>query len=106
MDAPLNEEEEYTFSDTLESKDNPPDDDLVTESLSQEIESTLSSLLTEKEASIIRSFYGLGKESSKTLQEIAKNNNLSKERTRQIKQQAIKKLKSNKHCKNLKTYLG
>src|SRR6056297_1834185 len=40
MDAPLNEEEEYTFSDTVKSKDNPPDEDLITESLSQEIEST------------------------------------------------------------------
>lgn len=106
LDAPLNEEEEYTLSDNIESKENPPDDDLLTESLSREIESAISSILTEKEVSIIKSFYGLGNESSKTMQEIAETNNLSKERTRQIKQQAIKKLKSNKHCKKLKAYLG
>ncbi len=107
MDAPLNDdEEEYTLSDNIASEENPPDDSLISESLSREIESTISSLLTKKEASIIRSFFGLGNESSKTLEEIAKNHNLSNERTRQIKQQAIKKLKSNKHCKKLKAYLG
>ena len=106
MDAPLNEEEEYTLSDNIASEESPPDDSLVSESLSREIESTISSLLTKKEASIIRSFFGLGNESSKTLEEIAKSHNLSNERTRQIKQQAIKKLKSNKHCKKLKAYLG
>ena len=106
MDTPLNEEEEYTLSDNIESEDNPPDDDLVTESLSQEIETAISSFLTEKEASIIRSFYGLGNESPLSMQEIAENHKLSKERTRQIKQQAIKKLKSNKHCRKLKAYLG
>jgi len=107
MDAPLNDDdEEYTLSDNIASEENPPDDSLISESLSREIESTISSLLTKKEASIIRSFFGLGNESSKTLEEIAKNHNLSNERTRQIKQQAIKKLKSNKHCKKLKAYLG
>ncbi len=106
MDAPLNEEEEYTFSDTMKSRENPPDDNLVSESLSQEIESAISSLLTEKEASIIRSFYGLGDESTISMQEIAEKNNLSKERTRQIKVEALKKLKKNEKCKKLKAYLG
>jgi RNA polymerase primary sigma factor len=106
MDAPLNEEDEYSFSDTVKSEDNPPDDDLVTESLSQEIESTLSTLLTDKEASILRSFYGLGNKSPVSMQEIADSHKLSKERTRQIKQQAINKLKGNKHCRKLKAYLG
>ncbi len=106
MDAPLNEEEEYTLSDNIESEENPPDDNLVTESLSQEIESAISSLLTEKEASILRSFYGLGDESIISMQEIAEKNNLSKERTRQIKVEALKKLKKNEKCKKLKAYLG
>jgi len=106
MDAPLDEEEAYTLSDNIESEENPPDDNLVSESLHQEIESTLSSVLTEKEANILRSFYGLGNKSPVSMQEIADSHKLSKERTRQIKQRAINKLKKNKHCKKLKAYLG
>jgi RNA polymerase primary sigma factor len=106
MDAPLNGEAEDNLYDVMENTDYPPDKNLLHESLHQEIENTLITLLTDKEAMVIRSYYGLGNKPSSTLREIAKANNLSKERTRQIKDKAIKKLKRDKKCNLLKSYLG
>jgi len=106
MDAPLNEEGEDNLYAVMENTEYPPDDNLLHESLNQEIENTLITLLTEKEAMVIRSYFGLGNKPASTLKEIAKANNLSKERTRQIKDKAIKKLKRDKKCNLLKAYLG
>ncbi|MGM0532656.1 MAG: sigma-70 family RNA polymerase sigma factor [Bacteroidota bacterium] len=106
IDAPLDEEEENTMSDTMKSGDYPPDERLINESLNQDIEGILSSLLTEKEEKIIRLYFGLGVESNFSLKEVAKRSNLTTERVRQIKAKAIKKLKNNNESKRLKAYLG
>ncbi len=105
MDAPLNEDEEYTMSETMESSEAQPEDQLIKESLNQEINRTLSSLLTEKEATIVRLYYGLGNQRACCMHEIARRNNLSMERTRQIKEQALQKIKRNKKSGRLKGYL-
>lgn len=106
MDAPLNEEDEDSMYDVMENNDNPPpDDNLMHESLYKEIERTLSSL-TEREATIIKLYYGLGNKHPFTLEEIGEKINLTRERVRQIKEKAIKRLKHTTRNKILKSYLG
>jgi len=106
MDAPLNEEEEDSMYDIMESNENPsPDEKLINESLNREIERALSSL-TEREAKIIRLYYGLGNKHPFTLEEIGEKINLTRERVRQIKEKAIKRLKHTTRNKILKSYLG
>jgi len=106
MDAPLNEEEEDSMYDIMESDENPPPDEkLINESLNREIERALSSL-TEREAKIIRLYYGLGNKHPFTLEEIGEKINLTRERVRQIKEKAIKRLKHTTRNKILKSYLG
>jgi len=106
MDAPLNEEDEDSMYDIMESNENPPpDENLINESLNREIERALSSL-TEREAKIIRLYYGLGNKHPFTLEEIGEKINLTRERVRQIKEKAIKRLKHTTRNKILKSYLG
>ncbi len=106
MDAPLNDEEQDDMYDLIESKENPPpDESLMNESLYREIERALSSL-TEREANIIRLYYGLGNKHPYTLEEIGEKINLTRERVRQIKEKAIKRLKHTTRNKILKSYLG
>lgn len=106
MDAPLTVEEDGSMYDVLTNKDAPsPDKGLITDSLRKEIERTLSTL-THREANIIRLYYGLNGKQAHTLEEIGEEFNLTRERVRQIKEKAIKRLKNATRCKNLKTYLG
>ncbi|MBN2610955.1 MAG: sigma-70 family RNA polymerase sigma factor [Bacteroidales bacterium] len=106
MDAPLIQDEEVTMYDLILSKDSPsPDKALLTESLRKEIERVLSTL-TYREANILRLYFGLNGKHQHTLEEIGEEFNLTRERVRQIKEKAIKRLKSATRCKNLKTYLG
>ncbi len=106
MDAPLNEEEEDSMYEIMESEENPaPDDNLMNESLYHEIERALSSL-TERESKIIRLYYGLNNKHPYTLEEIGEKINLTRERVRQIKEKAIKRLKHTTRNKILKSYLG
>ena len=106
MDAPLNEEEEDSMYEVMESSENPtPDQLLLNESLNREIERALSSL-TEREAKIIRLYYGLNNKHPFTLEEIGEKINLTRERVRQIKEKAIKRLKHATRNKILKSYLG
>jgi len=106
MDAPLNEADEDSMYEVMESDDNPPpDDNLMHESLNREIERALSSL-TEREATIIKLYYGLANKHPFTLEEIGEKINLTRERVRQIKEKAIKKLKHTTRNKILKSYLG
>ncbi len=106
MDAPMLQDEEGTLYDVLLSKDTPsPDKGLLTESLRKEIERALSTL-TYREANIIRLYFGLNGKHQHTLEEIGLEFNLTRERVRQIKEKAIKRLKNATRCKNLKTYLG
>lgn len=106
MDAPLTPGEEGSMYDVMLSLDSPsPDKGLITESLRKEIERALSTL-TYREASIIRLYFGLNGKHPHTLEEIGEAFNLTRERVRQIKEKAIKRLKHTTRSKILKTYLG
>jgi RNA polymerase primary sigma factor len=106
MDAPLAQGEESNMYDVLANQDMPsPDKELLNESLRREIERALSTL-TYREANIIRLYFGLNGKHPHTLEEIGEEFNLTRERVRQIKEKAIKRLKHTSRSKMLKTYLG
>ncbi len=106
MDAPLVSEEENTLYDVLLSSDSSsPDANLLDESLQREISRSLSTL-SPREADIIKLYYGLGGEPPYSLEEIGKLFSLTRERVRQIKEKAIKRLKFTSKNKILRTYLG
>ncbi|MDR3626577.1 MAG: RNA polymerase sigma factor RpoD/SigA, partial [Ignavibacteriaceae bacterium] len=106
MDAPFAQGEENRLLDILESEELPnPDSTLMTESLKTEIERALSSL-SERESEVIKLYFGLNKEHSLTLEEIGERFNLTRERVRQIKEKAIRRLRHASRSKNLKAYLG
>jgi RNA polymerase primary sigma factor len=105
VDAPFQDGEENSLLDVLQNHDSPDtDDNLMNESLSQEIERTLNTL-PEKESNVIRSFYGIGKKQM-SLEEIGESIGISRERTRQIKEKAIKHLRQKTKNRLLKAYLG
>jgi RNA polymerase primary sigma factor len=81
-----------------------PDKELLTDSLRKEIERALNKL-TPREADIIRLFFGVNGKQEHTLGEISEEFNLSRERIRQIKEKAIRRLKYATRCRILKTYL-
>lgn len=106
MDAPLSQSEDGTLYDVLDSKDTPsPDQSLINESLRREIERAISTL-TEREANIIRLYFGLNSKNPYTLEEIGEEFGLTRERVRQIKEKAVRRLKQTSRSKILKTYLG
>ncbi len=106
MDAPFTQGEENRLLDVIEDDQQPnPDYSLMTESLKSEIERALSSL-TEREAEVIKLYFGLNKEHSLTLEEIGERFNLTRERVRQIKEKAIRRLRHASRSKNLRAYLG
>jgi len=105
VDAPFVEGEDNSLLDVLVNDDSPmADRGLVNESLSREIERALSTL-TEREKEIIQMFFGIGHQEM-TLEEIGDRFNLTRERVRQIKEKAIRRLRQNSKSKLLKTYLG
>jgi RNA polymerase primary sigma factor len=106
MDAPIKDDEDSTLYDVLLSKDTPsPDKGLLTDSLRREIERVLS-ILTYREANILRLYFGFNTKYQYTLEEIGQEFNLTRERVRQIKEKAIKRLKNAARSKLLKSYLG
>ena len=106
MDAPLVEGEDSNLYDVLNSHDSPnPDDDLMVDSLRTEIERSLSTL-TPREGDVIRLYFGLNGQHPLTLEEIGEKFDLTRERVRQIKEKAIRRLKHATRSKILKTYLG
>ncbi len=106
MDAPFVAGEEHSLLDVLENPDAPlADGMLMNESLNQEINRSLSTL-TQRESDVIKLFYGIGCNHSFTLEEIAAKFDLTKERVRQIKEKAIRRLRHNSRCRLLKSYLG
>ncbi len=106
MDAPLDQDEETKFLDVFVAEDTPGTDELlIRESLAKEIQRSLATL-TEKEREIINLFYGIGVPHSYTLEEIASMYDLTRERVRQIKEKAIRRLKHSSRSKLLKSYLG
>ncbi|MBP5557515.1 MAG: RNA polymerase sigma factor RpoD/SigA [Bacteroidales bacterium] len=107
MDASLTQDKDNNMYDVLKSEDStPPDRELLYESLRQEINRTIATL-PEREADIIKLYFGLdGEKHPWTLEEIAERQNLTRERVRQIKEKAIRRLKNQAKCKNLRSYLG
>ena len=106
MDAPITHDEDGSMYDVIGSKDAPsPDKGLINDSLRKEIERVLSTL-SYREASIIKLYFGLNGKHPHTLEEIGEEFNLTRERVRQIKEKAIKRLKNATRSKNLKVYLG
>ena len=105
MDAPFVEGEDNSLIDVMPNEDSPnADRGLINESLTKEIDRALATL-TEREQKILRQFFGLGAQ-EKTLEEIGEELHLTRERVRQIKEKAIKKLKQNSRSHILRTYLG
>ena len=107
MDAPLTTAEDGgTLMDVMANHDSPKADTLLmSESLQREIERSLSTL-TDKEREIIRLFFGIGMNHGLTLEEIGSKFNLTRERVRQIKEKAIRRLRHTSRNKLLKAYLG
>ncbi|MBV7439861.1 sigma-70 family RNA polymerase sigma factor [Weeksellaceae bacterium TAE3-ERU29] len=106
MDAPLVEGEDSNLYDVLRSGESPnPDRELLNESLRIEIERALQTL-TPREADLIRLYFGLNGQHPMTLEEIGETFDLTRERVRQIKEKAIKRLKHTSRSKILKTYLA
>ena len=107
MDAPFQEgETDSNLYDVLKSGESPsPDNNLMQDSLSVEIERALDTL-TEREADVIRLNYGLGGQQPLTLQEIGETFDLSRERVRQIREKGIRRLRHESKSKILKKYLG
>ena len=106
MDAPLKNDEDGDMYEILMSKNSPsPDGKLVNDSLRKEIERILLSL-TPREANIVKLYFGLNGKHPYTLEEIGEELALTRERVRQIKEKALKKLKQTTRSKILKSYLG
>jgi len=106
MDAPLIEGEDSNLYDVLRSGESPiPDKSLMHESLRTEILRALDTL-TPREADVVLLYFGLGEEHPMTLEEIGETFDLTRERVRQIKEKAIRRLKHTSRSKILRTYLG
>jgi RNA polymerase primary sigma factor len=106
MDAPLIEGEDSNLYDVLNSGESPnPDRKLLHESLRIEIERALETL-TPREADVVKLYFGLGEHQPMTLEEIGETFDLTRERVRQIKEKAIRRLKHTSRSKILMTYLG
>jgi RNA polymerase primary sigma factor len=106
MDAPISSEEDNTMYDVLQSNDTPsPDRNLINESLAYEIERALSTL-APRESKVLKLYFGLGMKHPFTLEEIGEELSLTRERVRQIKEKAIKRIQFTTRCKILKSYLG
>ncbi|MGE5424298.1 MAG: RNA polymerase sigma factor RpoD/SigA [Syntrophothermus sp.] len=106
MDAPLVQDEDNTMYDVLRSEESTtPDTGLLYESLRKEIERAVSTL-TQREADVVRLYFGLNGSHPMTLEEIGEKFDLTRERVRQIKEKAIRRLKHTSRSKILKTYLG
>lgn len=106
VDAPFAQGEENRLLDVMKNDEQPsPDNMLLSESLKTEIASALSSL-PEREAEVLRLYYGIETEHAMTLEEIGEKYNLTRERVRQIKEKAIRRLRHASKSKHLRTYLG
>src|SRR6056300_860397 len=106
MDAPFVQGEENSLLDVLENDTDPtPDQGLINDSLRREVQRALSTL-TKREADVIALYFGLNGEHAMTLEEIGEKFNLTRERVRQIKEKAIRRLRHTSRSKAVKPYLG
>jgi len=105
VDAPFSDSEEGSLLDVLINDDSPTaDQQLVLESLRTEINVALKTL-NGRERAIIEAYYGIN-QPERTLEEIAVKQGLTRERVRQLKEKAIRRMRDNAQCKKLKAYLG
>ena len=107
VDAPFSGNDENSLLDVLrdDGSYSEPDSPLIEESLRMEVDKVLSSL-SEREAEVIRLYFGLVNERSMTIEEIGDRFKLTRERVRQIKEKSIRKLRHTSRSKNLRSYLG
>lgn len=106
LDAPFQDGEDNNLLDVLVNEDAPSADrDLMASSLNTEIDRVLSTL-TVREAEIIKLFFGIGGNPEMTLEEIGDQFDLTRERVRQIKEKAIRRLRKEEVCRQLKAFLG
>jgi RNA polymerase primary sigma factor len=106
MDAPLIQDEDNTMYDVLKSDEGiTPETGLLYESLRKEIDRAISTL-TKREADVVKLYFGLNAQHPMTLEEIGERFDLTRERVRQIKEKAIRRLKHTSRSKILKAYLG
>jgi RNA polymerase primary sigma factor len=106
MDAPFSNSEDNRLLDVIQNDHQPPpDNELMGESLKVEIERALATL-TKREAEVVRLYFGLGQEHPLTLEEIGERFNLTRERVRQIKEKAIRRLRHASRSRALRSFLG
>ncbi|PJA95895.1 MAG: RNA polymerase subunit sigma [Ignavibacteriales bacterium CG_4_9_14_3_um_filter_34_10] len=108
VDAPFaqSDNDKSSLLDVLKNDEQPsPDETLMKQSLKSDIERSLSTL-SEREAEVIRLYFGINTEYSATLEEIGEMLNLTRERVRQIKEKALHRLRHSSRSKNLQVYLG
>ncbi|MFW5687919.1 MAG: sigma-70 family RNA polymerase sigma factor [Bacteroidota bacterium] len=106
MDAPLAQDEDNSMYDILHiNDDETPEAELMHDSLNKEIHRALATL-SPREADVLSLYFGINKKEPLTLEEIGMKYELTRERVRQIKEKAIKRLKQNTKCSALKAYLG
>jgi RNA polymerase primary sigma factor len=106
MNAPFVQGEENSLLDVLENdSEETPDSELIAESLKREVQRTLSTL-TQREADVMSFYFGLNGQQAMTLEEIGEKFSLTRERVRQIKEKATRRLRHSSRSKTLKSYLG
>jgi len=104
LDAPLQQGEDSKLLDLLQDEDQElPDDGVMEISLQEEINQTLDTL-TNREKEVIKLYFGIGEETAHTLEEIGQRFNLTRERARQIKEKALRRLKHSSRSQRLKVY--
>ncbi|MEN9339956.1 MAG: hypothetical protein RIQ62_1268 [Bacteroidota bacterium] len=104
LDAPVHEAEDLSMGDLLAGADD-TDDDVIKDSLREEIKRILKSL-SPRESEIVSAYFGLQGSDGPTIEQIGEKYDLTKERIRQIKERAIKRLQKTRYSKSLKSYLG
>jgi RNA polymerase primary sigma factor len=105
MDAPIGDSDETTMKDMMvDEDDNKPDQTLITDSLRSDIMRVMS-VLSRRDAEIVACFFGINGRSQMNLDEIGEKFDLTRERVRQIKEKAIRRLRKTRSCNSLKTYL-
>ena len=105
FDAPLSEGEEGSYIDVVEDEDSPhPDEQLLSDSLKKEVQSLLK-ILPEREGIIINCYFGINGEARHTLEEIGERFDLTRERVRQIKERALRRLRKTSKIRELRNYI-
>jgi RNA polymerase primary sigma factor len=106
LDAPFNQGDDNRLLDVIQDEEQPPPDDyLIDESLRIEVKRALKTL-SDREAEVIKLYFGLDREHPLTLEEIGERFNLTRERVRQIKEKAIRRLRHTSRSRMLRSYLG